>query len=131
MREHRVRLILTGAMLVAGFLPIFPDVPYLRWLVGSILFEAVAVRFLLLPYPCLILLNAYLTFSRTSKLKTVYRILLFAYLPFEWSLTLLNRSPDVQIAYWAVPVVASVAAVVEVVLMISHVLERRGVHLHV
>jgi hypothetical protein len=126
MLEHRVRLILMGTMLVAGFLPIFPGVPYLRWLVGSILFETVATRFLLLPYPCLILLNAYLTLSRTSKLKIVYRILLFVYVPFEWFLRLLDSSPDVQIGYWAVPVVVSIAALVELSLIARDSLMGKG-----
>jgi hypothetical protein len=127
MFEYRVRLVLAAAMFVALFLPLHPQVgPVLTWIVGAVLYTPAAIRFVLLSYPCLILLSAYLAFSPTSKLKIVYRVLLFVYLPLKWVQTLSNVTSEVQIGYWAEPVLLTVAALVEILLLVRGWLGKKG-----
>jgi hypothetical protein len=126
MPEDRVRLVLTAVMFVTLFLPIHPDAgPVLNGIVFVILSnQPAAAWFIVLYYPFLILLNAYLAFSPGSKLKIVYRVLLLIYLPPKWLLTIENMTPENQVGYWAEPVVVSVAALVEIFLIVKGWLEK-------
>jgi hypothetical protein len=115
--EHRVRVILTSLMLISLFLPWHRDTgSILMWVIHN---EGIPIRFILLYYPSLILLNIYLVFNEKSKLKIAYRILLFIYLPIQLFMTIASSLPsDVLIGYWSIPILTSGAAAFEAILMI-------------
>lgn len=123
MTARRVRLAQSIAMVAILLLPFWNElnghsISVLGWIVGSLAWAPGPGRFLVAIYPTLVVLAFCLFLWPKKWIRVLYRVMLSIYVPLQWLFTVANRGSGLEVGYWALPIVASAAVLVEALVIV-------------